>query len=187
MPLINAKAASVYSVSFKCATTDQKVQFDNERFKIYLVADADGNKTDGFNRVTPSDDEIQYASDLKKYIDTVPQTKSYKEFITDTNGESRVELTDGLYLITGETKVLNGYTYTPIPFLIQIDSRMESNLTSYVKYETTEPKPVAEKETTKATNVRTGDTSTPGPYMAAACISFMVFLLAIIERKRRNK
>ena len=156
-------ASSLYDVTFKCATTDQSVTFSGEKFKIYQIEDENGEKKAGFADVAESEDEVEYASALKERADSSADMEVFKRFTTNTSGEGQAALGNGLYLLCGDEMVIDGYTYTPIPFLIRIDSRMESTLTSYVKYDTTEPTPEPGKDTgtgtENKTTVRTGDQS----------------------------
>ena len=89
---------------------------------------------------------------------------------------------------------IDGYTYDPVPFVLKISSKMESSLTSYVKYDTTEPKPTPGKstepkkgQTTKTKTVKTGDTARMNAYLMLAGASVLVIGMAVAERKRKSE
>lgn len=194
LPAMSVSAASIYDVTFKCATTDQSQSFGNEDFKIYQIVNENNEKIDGFGQVQESEDEVAYAASLKEYLDSHPEIECYKRFTTDASGSGEVGLTDGLYLVLGEQVKINGYTYTPVPFVLQVNSSMEDSLTSYVKYDTTEPKPTPGKDTgsNKDTNkyaktVKTGDRSKSGMYMLLAYSSILIIAMTAAERRRGKR
>lgn len=196
-PATSAMAASsVYDVTFKCATTDQKVTFANESFKVYQIADAEGEKLEGFDTITDSGDEVKYAAVLKSYVESNASIEPVKRFTTNASGEGKAGFQNGTYLIVGETMKINGYTYDPVPFILQIDSRMEDSLTSYVKYDTTEPKPTPGKTTepkkgkttkTKTKTVKTGDSAQMNIYLMLAGASLLVMGTAVAERRGKDE
>ena len=181
-------------VTLRCASSDQKQIFGNEKFEIYRIADEKGIRQGAFSDVKASDDESEYAKNLADSINDAENAESYAEITTGTNGSARISLPYGTYLITGDIVSKSGYTYTPVPFLITLDASMETNLNSYVKYETTEPAPSDQKRTTSERNqgqqvgqtlrhVKTNDTDKIYIYIALAYISGFVFVAAIIKRR----
>ncbi len=187
-------ASSSYDVTFKCATTDQKVTFENEGFKAYQVVDETGTAVNGFAEVTDTGDEAEYALALKAYVNSHPGIEPVKRFTTNAAGEGKASFRDGTYLILGDTMKIDGYTYDPVPFVLKISSKMESSLTSYVKYDTTEPKPTPGKttepkkgKTTKTKTVKTGDTARTNVYLMLAGASVLVIGMAVAERRRKSE
>ena len=181
-------------VTLRCASSDQKQIFGNEKFVIYRIADEKGIRQGVFSGVKASDDEAEYAKNLADSINDAENAESYAEITTGTDGSARISLPYGTYLITGDIVSESGYTYTPVPFLITLDASMETHLTSYVKYETTEPAPSDQKLTSFEQkqdqqvgqilkNVKTNDTGKTYIYIALAYISGFVFVAAIIKRR----
>lgn len=114
-------------------------------FRIYRVAEITGALTfrllppfDGYS-LTETADWLARASTLAGLVarDRVPPTGSAR-----TDGEGRVcfqELEKGLYLILGDSKTVEGYLYTPTPFLLSLpytdDGRnWTADVETYVKY-----------------------------------------------------
>ena len=181
-------------VTLRCASSDQKQIFGNEKFEIYRIADEKGIRQGTFSDVKASDDESEYAKNLADSITDTGEVESYTEITTGTDGSAGISLPYGTYLITGDIVSESGYTYTPVPFLITLDASMETHLTSYVKYETTEPAPSDQKLTSFEQkqdqqvgqilkNVKTNDTGKTYIYIALAYISGFVFVAAIIKRR----
>lgn len=184
-------------VSLRCASSDRKQIFGNEKFVIYRIADEKGMRQGDFSDVKASDDESEYAKNLADSINDAENAESYAEITTGADGSARISLPYGTYLITGDIVSESGYTYTPAPFLITLDANMETNLASYVKYKTTEPSPTPQNpETPKQNNksqsgretskVKTNDTKALYVYGAIAIISAVVFVVAIAERRKQK-
>lgn len=181
-------------VTFRCASSDQKQIFGNEKFVIYRTADEKGIRQGAFSDVKVSDNESEYAKNLADSINDAENAESYAEITTGPDGSARISLPYGTYLITGDIVSESGYTYTPVPFLITLDASMETNLTSYVKYETTEPSPTPQiPETLKQNNksqsgwetskVKTSDKKAIYIYISTYIISAIAFIIAIKKRK----
>ena len=184
-------------VSLRCASSDRKQIFGNEKFVIYRIADEKGMRQGDFSDVKASDDESEYAKNLADSINDAENAESYAEITTGADGSARISLPYGTYLITGDIVSESGYTYTPAPFLITLDASMETNLASYVKYKTTEPSPTPQNpETSKQNNksqsgretskVKTNDTKAFYVYGAIDIISAVVFVEAIEERRKQK-
>ena len=181
-------------VTLRCASSDQKQTFGNEKFVIYRIADEKGVRQNDFSNIKISDDESEYAKNLAGSINDAENAESYAEITTETDGFARISLPYGTYLITGDIVSESGYTYTPVPFFITLDASMETNLTSYVKYETTEPSPTPQNpETPKQNNksqpgretgkVKTSDKKAIYIYISTYIISAIAFIIAIKKRK----
>lgn len=172
-------AMEEHAVTFECATSDQTLVFPNESFKIYQIKDDVGNVKEDFASVIESDDAGEYAKDLMAYVKEHEEIQTYAEFTSDEKGEGGVTLSDGSYLLVGETKTVDGEEYIPNPSVLNITEEMYCKLTSYVKYETsTKPEKTEVKTETRSTVKGTVQTGDAGNYWVLLGLSGGAFLMA---------
>lgn len=189
MPVLTQ--AAEHQVTLKCATSDQKVIFKQESFEVYDV---------GKYTQDPAIVESKQAEQLWSLVKE-NQDQPVNKITTNDAGEAYVHLDNGNYLICGySVKDEQSKTYSPVPFLLNLDNSYQTELESYIKYteEGATREPVLEKtenvkkQTTgihhsKAKFVKTGDNATTKPYLLLMCASAMVAVAAIVERRARNE
>lgn len=189
MPAMAYASVDSYSVTFKCATSDGFVLFGDESFSVWNVKDADGNISETFAGITEGDDEGAYAQSLAQ----AAQGKAPDEsFVTDASGSGSLTFGSGSYLVVGKSVTQDGIEYSAIPFVLDLtDKTLLHELTSYVKYTSSETPVQPEKQSTttkgdikdKAT-LQTGMES--AALIAAVCgIAAAVVLVALVVRKRQ--
>lgn len=142
--------------------------FNGFVFRIYHVADADGNLTSAFSDYPVIIPDSGNAGVWQNAANTLAAYTSGDNISPDavgtvTNGcISFSDLEEGIYLVTGDAGRVGDYTYTPIPFLVRITDSADS-VTANVKYDRSggEDAPAFSSYTVK--KVWSGDTAAERP------------------------
>ena len=107
------------------------------QFKVYKVADLDGNDdytlTSSFQDAKVSLDSLDRdnANTLAAYV-AAQGIASLDSGFTSGGSLTFTGLADGLYLVVGASYSSGGYTYTPVPFLVRLSD--SGTVTAQVKH-----------------------------------------------------
>lgn len=183
-----AKMPESFDVTFRCATSDASVVFAGESFSVYALTDTEGNVDGAYSGIVATD-EGAYAQALAKIASG---REAYATFVSDSNGDARLSLAPGEYLVVGDVVTRGSVTYEPVPFVLDLtDESLLPSLTSYVKYTTDDATPDAgttEKTTTtrdKAT-LQTGVMSLAAVAAVLACVSAMVPIAMVVRARQTD-
>lgn len=195
---IEAKDHSVgeYELELKCATTDNKIKFSNEKFSIYEV-----DKFNAYEKKKYTKNKEKYTAKLLSDIQK-NKTKAYTKIKSDSNGVCKVALKNGVYLISGEeVRVKKGtgtgsnkisitkyVKYTPEPMLISINNK---KVTCYVKY-TSDGGDISNKDPYNIINklitaAKTGDDLPILEYLAIGILGILTLVFGILGHKRSKR
>lgn len=145
MPVFAANQ-NVYSLTVTFQKKD-KTLIEGANFRVYDAFDVNGNLKGKFANlgVTGNAYTVKSLDDFAKTLS--PYTgdiTAYKKGTTDQNGEIKFDnLPRGVYLVVGDAITKGDYTYTPMPFIINVPNsdnkgNLVKNVVSYVKYDEVE-------------------------------------------------
>lgn len=131
-------------LSYIIEVGQEKRSMENVEFRLYYVAEI--TSAAKFHRVEPFDKYDVTASDWLSRAATLANYAARDKLAPTasavTNEEGKVlfaDLRPGLYLIVGDTKTVDGYLYTPTPFLLSLPYTedgvsWEPNVETFAKY-----------------------------------------------------
>ncbi len=179
-------ATRIHDVTFVAATADGSVTFAGEGFSIWKVTDEDGSIAPAFAGVENPGDEATWAAALAQAAAGVAADA---EFATGADGTASLVLEKGAYLVVGSDAKAGDVTYSAVPYVMDLTDRsLSGSLTSYVKYTSDGPAPIAPGGDDKnGVSAETAGLATTGDAAVAAALFAMAAaaaLCAVVVRKR---